>query len=79
MKCLECGCALVRDYKCPHDCDLCRDCDEGEDYGDCDEGEDYGNGDDATPQGGEAVGPNTRLCKKIKENKHELSKGMGRH
>jgi len=27
MKCLECDCHLVRDYKCPHDCDMCRDCD----------------------------------------------------
>ena len=30
MKCLECGCDLVRDYKCPHDCEWCKDCDPDE-------------------------------------------------
>ena len=25
-RCLNCECAVVRDYKCPHDCDLCGDC-----------------------------------------------------
>lgn len=28
--CLECGCELVRDYKCPHDCDWCGDLDDEE-------------------------------------------------
>lgn len=26
-RCLECDCHLTRDYKCEHDCDLCKDCD----------------------------------------------------
>ena len=26
-RCLECDCYLVRDYKCPHDCDMCKDMD----------------------------------------------------
>lgn len=26
-RCLECDCELVRDYKCPHDCTWCDDCD----------------------------------------------------
>lgn len=30
-RCLECDCWLVRDYKCPHDCDMCKDCDPDED------------------------------------------------
>jgi len=28
--CLECDCSLVRDYKCPHDCYMCKDCDPDE-------------------------------------------------
>ncbi len=35
-KCLECGCDMVRDYKCCHDCDWCADsfdCDQCEDSG----------------------------------------------
>ncbi len=30
MDCLECGCSLVRDYKCPHDCEWCEDGDPEE-------------------------------------------------
>ena len=26
MRCLECDCWLTRDYKCPHNCDMCKDC-----------------------------------------------------
>ena len=26
-RCLECGCHMVRDHKCPHNCDWCDDCD----------------------------------------------------
>jgi len=29
-RCFECGCEMVRDYKCPHDCDWCKDCDPEE-------------------------------------------------
>ena len=28
--CLECGRSVVRDYKCRHDCDMCKDCDPEE-------------------------------------------------
>ena len=27
MNCLECGCPFIREYKCPHDCDWCKDYD----------------------------------------------------
>ena len=30
MRCLECDCEFVRDYKCPHDCEWCKDCDPKE-------------------------------------------------
>lgn len=36
--CLECGCNMVRDYKCRHDCDMCQDCD----LFNCDQCEDSG-------------------------------------
>ncbi len=31
MNCIECDCPLVRDYKCPHDCEWCKDCEPDED------------------------------------------------
>ena len=36
--CLECGCSMVRDYKCRHDCDMCQGCDPF----DCEQCEDSG-------------------------------------
>ena len=30
-RCLECDCPLVRDYKCPHDCNWCKDYDPDDD------------------------------------------------
>ena len=29
-RCIECDCYLIRDYKCPHDCDMCKDYDPDE-------------------------------------------------
>jgi hypothetical protein len=29
-RCLECDCEFVRDYKCPHKCEWCGDCDSDE-------------------------------------------------
>jgi len=26
-RCIECDCYLVRDYRCPHNCEWCKDCD----------------------------------------------------
>ncbi|KKM86838.1 hypothetical protein LCGC14_1275090 [marine sediment metagenome] len=36
MRCLECDCEFIRDYKCPHNCDWCKDYDpeEGEEEND---------------------------------------------
>lgn len=30
-RCLECDCQFIRDYKCPHDCDWCKDYDPEDD------------------------------------------------
>ena len=26
MRCIECDCEFSRDFKCPHDCEWCKDC-----------------------------------------------------